>query len=170
MKNISEWLRRDHERVSNHILKPSKEINYAKAPEGALVTNRLSGRAEFGYCVFRRVGYRAHASSEALAKLDYWSQPLSNQRRKQMRHAWLKGVLWSPIYVEVSLEDDRFVINSIKDYDICLFMAERQTSVVLQVVETASKVGTKAKLELLRQGLHLRKGDKCDMLKVEVML
>jgi len=171
MKNVAECLRRVYEGVVNHKPKSAKEISYAKAPPGALVTNKLSGRAEFGNCVLRRVGYIVQVSAEDLARLNYWSQPLSDQRRKWMQHAWTKGVIWSPLYTAVSLEGDRFVINSVKDYDICLFLAEHRPSMMLQVVETGRhSKATKVKLELLKQGLYLRSGARCPVLVAGVTL
>lgn len=168
MKNISEWLRRAYDKVRKQVPKPFRGASYAAAPHGARVKNPLSDRANFAHCILRRTGYAAHVATADLAALNY--KPLSKSRQEWMQHAWSKGVTWSPVFVEAQIENDRFVVNHILNYDICVFLSGRQRMMVVQVAEPDRGPGSEEKLKILKRGIYLRDGTRCPIVYARVVL
>jgi len=166
VKDYTTWLQRAYDRVSNY--KPRADIDYTTVPIGARVVNRFSNQASFSECLIRRVGYAAHASVKRLAAVRY--SHLSEERARWMESAWLKGVTWAPILVEAVVEDGLWVVNSIENYDVSLFLQGRQQMLVLQIVEPGHLSGSNGKLRLLRKGLHFRDGKHCPVVLERIVL
>jgi len=166
VRNITEWLRRAYEKVSRHVPKPTTD--YSSVPKAARVSNTLSNRARFAHCLIRRVGYAAHVATADLAAVEY--KPLTSQRYHWMLNAWLKGVTWAPILIEAVVEDGRWMVKDIKNYDVCLFLKDRQRMMVVQVVEPGFPSGTNEKMSLLNAGLYFPDGKHCPIVFGRVVL
>lgn len=168
MRNINEWLRRAYQRVANQRPKDKVDPGYAAIPAAAQVRNGLSGRACFAPCLHRRMGYVVHVSVNHMSLFNY--RTLTKERSRWMEDAWLRGITWSPLLVEAVVEDGRWVVNHIDDFDVILFLKGKQDVAVLQVVEPGRKAGSEADLALLRSGLFLRDGERCPILHARVVL
>jgi hypothetical protein len=116
----------------------------------------------------RRVGYAAHVAIDDLAAIEYGE--LTEERARWMENAWLKGVSWAPILVEAVVEEGRWVVNNIRDYDVCLFLKGRQRMMVAQVVEPGYLSGSNDKLALLNAGLYFRDGKHCPIVFGRIVL
>ena len=166
MRNITEWLRRAYDKVSRY--RPKFAVDLTSVPAAARVPNRLSSRASFASCAMRRIGYVAHVAIDDLAAIGYGE--LTEERARWMESAWLKGVSWSPILVQAVVEEGRWVVNNIKDYDVCLFLKGRQRMMVVQVVEPGYLSGSNEKLALLNAGLYFRDGKHCPIVFGRIVL
>lgn len=166
MQHFTEWLRRAYERVTNRRPSNREDRGYAEVPRSALVTNRLSNRASFASCVYRRIGYIAHVRTEDLAVLDDGKS--SDARQAWMEDAWVRGITWMPLLIEAEVVDGRWRINRIKDLDVAAFLSTRQKMLVVQVMEPDKASGTAEKLALLHNGLHLPDGRRCPVVFARV--
>ena len=167
MRDIKEWLQNAYGRVVKQRPKERKDRGYAAAPAGARPTNRLSRRASFASCVHRRIGYIAHVEAAELAALKL-PEHQSPERVAWMEDAWHRGVTWMPLLIEAAVEDERWVIKRIKDYDVAHFLAGRQKMVVVQVFEKDRASGTNEKLALLKAGLFTKEGKRCPVIFARV--
>lgn len=166
-RDVKEWLQKAYERVVKQRPKKREDRGYAAVPAGARPTNKLSRRAMFASCVYRRVGYIAHVETAELAGLKL-SDHASPKRRAWMEDAWHRGVTWMPMLIEAAVEDGRWVIHRIKDYDIAHFLADRQRMMVVQVVEADRASGSSGKLALLKAGLYTQDGKRCPVVFARV--
>lgn len=73
-----------------------------------------------------------------------------------------------PLLIEAAIEDERWVIKRIKDYDVAHFLAGRQKMVVVQVFEKDLASGTNEKLALLKAGLFTNEGKRCPVVFARV--
>ena len=168
MRDTDAWLQRAHDRVIKQRPRDKESLGYAGVLPKALVGNSLSNRACFASCRHRRKGYTARVSAKKLSAFKY--SALTKDRQRWMEDAWLRGVIWTPVYVKTTFKDDRCVVEDIQDYDVALFLNGKQDIVVLQIVESGNDCGSKEKLAVLRKGLFLKDGTRCSVLNAEVTL
>lgn len=166
MKDIKEWLQKAYERVVKQRPKEREDRGYAAVPAAARPANKLSRRASFAQSAYRRMGYLAHIEVAEFAALR--ENETSPARQAWMEDAWHRGVTWMPLLIEAAVEDGRWVIKRVKDYDVAHFLLGRQKMLVAQVFEEDRASGTNEKLALLKAGLFTKEGERCPVVFARV--
>ena len=167
MRDLNLWLEAQYAKVCARSPGPVKGLAYQEVPEQARARNNLSGRAAFKSSAIRRRGYLLAVFTEDFITLKP-EEVLEAEQEKRWHDAYLRGKVWAPLLCKAEVNAGRWELLSCAEFGLALFLANRQPTIRLQLIEKDDLPGTLGKLELLEQGLFTHSGAHCPVISSRI--